>query len=194
MCRVDESVEDGVSRGCVGGEYLVPVGDRDLADDDGGLAPMAVFDKFHEVEHLLVVEALQAEVVKDDQVRGRELVEASVYGGRSSGQGDVLEELLCPEVPHLVPEHAGLSSEGGGDPALAGACGAGDEDGLSVVDEGAGGEMKHLLLFKSPGAVEGQLLKAGRVAEPCVVYEPCVAVRPSGVLLGLEQQLHAVLE
>lgn len=182
---MDEAVEDGVSCGRVGREYLVPVGDRDLADDDGGLASVAVLNELHEIEHLLVVESLQAEVVDDEQVRGSELVEASVDGCRGPCQGDVLEELLRSEVPHFVAQHTGLSAQGGGDPALARAGRSGDEDGLPVVDVGAGGELQHLLLLKSPGAVEGELLKASRVSEPRVVYEPCVAVRPAGVFLGL---------
>ena len=132
-----------------------------------------------------VVESLQAEVVDDEQVRGSELVEASVDGCRGPCQGDVLEELLRSEVPHFVAQHTGLSAQGGGDPALARAGRSGDEDGLPVVDVGAGGELQHLLLLKSPGAVEGELLKASRVSEPRVVYEPCVAVRPAGVFLGL---------
>ncbi len=155
---------------------------------------MSVLDEFHEVEHLLAVKPLQAEVVKDDQVGGGELVEAPVDGGRGPGQGDVLEELQRAKVPDFVSQHAGLPSEGGGDPAFARSRRAGDEDGLSVVDVGAGGELHHLLPLKPSLAVEGQLLKACRVAEPGVVHEPGVTVRPSGVLLGLEQQLHPVLK
>ena len=155
---------------------------------------MAVLDEFHEVEHLLAVEPLQAEVVEDDQVGGGELVEAPVDGGCGPGKGDVLEELQRPEVPDLMAQHAGLPSECGGDPALARSRRAGDEDGLPVVDVGAGGELHHLLPFKPPGAVEGEFLKAGGVAEPCIVYQPGVSVGPSGVLLGLDQQLHPVLE
>lgn len=155
---------------------------------------MSVIDEFHEVEHLLAVKPLQAEVVKDDQVGGGELVEASVDGCRGPGQGDVLKELQRTEVPDLVAQHAGLPSEGRGDPAFARSRRAGNEDGLSVIDVGAGGELHHLLPLKPSLAVEGELLKAGRVAEPGVVHEPGVAVRPSGVLLGLEQQLHPVLK
>ena len=59
---------------------------------------MSVLDEFHEVEHLLAVKPLQAEVVKDDQVGGGELVEAPVDGGRGPGQGDVLKELQRADV------------------------------------------------------------------------------------------------
>ena len=71
---MDEAVEDGIGGSGVGKEYLIPVGDGDLADDDGGLSPVSVLHEFHEVEHLLAVKPLQAEVVKDDQVGGGELV------------------------------------------------------------------------------------------------------------------------
>ena len=72
---MDDSVEDGVRCCGVALKHVVPVHNGQLRDDDGGFPPVPVLDDFEEVEQLLSVEGLHAEVVDDEQVGGGQLVE-----------------------------------------------------------------------------------------------------------------------
>ena len=69
------SVEDGISSCGVGFKAIVPVNYRDLRGYDCRLATVAVLDDFHQVEYLLVVELLDAEVIYDYQIVGCDLLE-----------------------------------------------------------------------------------------------------------------------
>lgn len=101
---------------------------------------MPVLDDLEEVEQLLPVEGLHAEVVDDEQVCGGQLVEEPQQRGLDAVDGHLLEELAEVEVGGVEAAEAGLVAEGRSQPALAGAGRAGDEDRESLPDVVAGGE------------------------------------------------------
>ena len=137
---MDDSVKDGVRRRGVALEHVVPVPDGQLRHDDGGFPPVPVLDDLKEVEQLLSVEGLHAEVVDDEQVGGGQLVEEPRQRGLDAVDGHLLEELAEVEVGGVEAAEAGLVAEGRSQPALAGAGRAGDEDRESLPDVVAGGE------------------------------------------------------
>ena len=107
--------------------------------------------------------------------------------------GHLLEELVEVVVGGVEAAEAGLVAEGRGQPALAGAGRASDEDRESLSDVVAGGERHHLGLFEPPFGVEGDLLDGGLVAEAGFLQQPGVAVRGPLFTLCLEHQLQAVM-
>ena len=137
---MDDSVEDGVGSSGVALEHVVPVCDGQLRHDDGCFSPVSVLDDFEEVEQLLTVEGLHAEVVDDEQVGGGQSVEEPQQRGLDPVYGHLLEEFAEVEVGGVEAAEACLVSEGRGQPALAGAGGAGDEDRESLTDVVAGGQ------------------------------------------------------
>lgn len=191
---MDDSVEDGISRGGVALEHVVPVCHGQLRHDDGGFAPVPVLDDFQEVEQLLSVESLHAEVVDDEQVGGGQPVEGPQQRGLDAVDGHLLEELVEVVVGGVEAAEAGLVAQGRGQPALAGAGRAGDEDGKSFPDVVAGGECHHLGLFEPPFGVEAYLLDGGLVTETGFLEQPGVAVCGALFTLGLEHQFQAVMK
>ena len=155
---------------------------------------MPVLYDFHEVEQLLSVEHLHAEVVDDEQVRLCELGKEAVQAAGHSGERDLLEEAVQVVVGHLQAIHACLVAERGSEPALAGPGGSGDEHRDALAHVVAGGEVQHFLLVHSPPAVADDLVDGGMVAEVRVLDEPCVTALPAAVRLCLYEQLQAVLQ
>ena len=91
---MDDSVEDGIGRGGVALEHVVPVRHGQLRHDDGGFAPVPILYDFEEVEQLLTVESLHSEVVDDEQVGGGQAVEEPQQRGLDAMDGHLLEELV----------------------------------------------------------------------------------------------------
>ena len=85
---VDEAVEDGVGVGGVADEG-VPVGDGELAGDEGGSSAVAIFEDFQQIVAGLGVERLEAPVVEDEQLDGAEGLEAARRSCRRRGRGPV---------------------------------------------------------------------------------------------------------
>lgn len=124
----------------------------------------------------------------------RQPVEEAVQAARHPRQGYLLEEPVEVEVGHLQAVHAGLVPEGGCEPALAGAGGAGDADRDTVPDVVAGGQVEHRLAVQTAGGVEDELVDGGLVAEAGPLQEPRVAAHRAVVKLGLYHHLQAVLQ
>ena len=74
MGFADNAVQDGVGDGRFG-DVLVPFSDRELADDDGAAAFVAVFEDLEQKELDGVGNGLKAKVVEDKQGSFSELVE-----------------------------------------------------------------------------------------------------------------------
>jgi hypothetical protein len=64
---VDDAVEDGVGEGGLADD-LVPLGQRQLAGDQGGGVLVSVLDDLHEIAALIGVEPLGSPVVEDEEV------------------------------------------------------------------------------------------------------------------------------
>lgn len=191
---MDDPVEDSIRGGGVVPEDFIPLGYRQLRDDDGGLLPMPVLYDFHEVKQLLSVEHPHPEVVEDEQVGLRDFGEEAVQGAGDARQRDLLEEAVEVEVGHLVAVHAGLMPQRGGEPSLAGAGGTGHDDGYPVPDVVAVGQVEQLLLVHAVRGVEQDLVDGGLVAVAGLLQELGVAAHRAAVMFDLYHQRQAVAQ
>jgi len=121
---VDQTVQDGACKGGVADEVM-PVFDRELADDHCGSRVIPIFCDFEEIVTVFVVERDEAPVVEDEEVCFGE-------GGEEPGitairLGDVKfgEEPWQTDVLGGAAFAAGLLSEGAGEIAFAATGGAG---------------------------------------------------------------------
>ncbi len=64
---MDEPITDGIGDGCVG-DQLVPVLGGELAGDQGGAQPVAVFEELQEIVLLINAEALEPPDVEHDKI------------------------------------------------------------------------------------------------------------------------------
>ena len=124
---VHQAVQDGIGDGRLSDE-LVPHGDGDLGGHDGALDTHPILKDLVEKQAALVVQGLQAEVVEDEQILLGDALEFLHMGVVHFGDLEVGEELPGVVVGHLVAMVARLIAEGGGEIALAGPRGAGDDD------------------------------------------------------------------
>ena len=61
---MDNSVQYGIRGSGIAVEDVIPVGNRKLAHDDGGVASVAVFYYFHQVKQSLPLKHLHAKVTE----------------------------------------------------------------------------------------------------------------------------------
>ncbi len=113
MSVVDDTVEDGIGDRAIGDE-IVPVCDRDLGCDQGGLPLIAFFDDFEEVEALLIGKRMCSKVVKDEELDACEFVDETRKGAIETGKCQIFEHARRADIEHGVPEPGGLSAEGAG--------------------------------------------------------------------------------
>ena len=77
MGVVEEAVADGVGEGGIADEG-VPLGDGELAGQDGGAGAVPVVEEFEEVTAILVSERVEPPVIDEQDVDARELGQARV--------------------------------------------------------------------------------------------------------------------
>jgi hypothetical protein len=73
---VDEAVENGVGQGRIADNFVPLVG-GDLAGDDGGTAPVTVFEYLEQIDALSVCEDRQSPIVEDQQIDAAEHFEGA---------------------------------------------------------------------------------------------------------------------
>ena len=120
MGVVHEPVEDGVGIGRVA-NHLMPGRDGELAGDDGGAAAVAVLEDFEQVVAGLVVERLQAPVVKDEQLNAAELAREPRVAAVAAGERQIGEQARQALIENGAIVAAGLVAERAGQPTLANA-------------------------------------------------------------------------
>jgi len=96
------------------------------------------------------VERVKPEVVEDDKWRFFELVQELDVGAVELAHGNAFQEPVHSEVQGPVAERTGLSAECAGQIAFAASGGAGDEQVLGTVNEGAVGQRHELFLRQVP--------------------------------------------
>ena len=133
---MDESVEDGVGEGGVA-EQLMPLGQGELAGDEGGARGVSVFE---EVAAVVGVERGESEVVEDEEVGFGEGGEELGVSAVAAGDGEVVQEPGDAQVQCGEAVAAGVVSESTGEPGLADTGGAGDEDVEAFAQPASGGE------------------------------------------------------
>jgi len=71
---VNDPVEDGVGD-CGLANHVVPLRDGQLGGDQGGFSAVALLEDFQEIEALLIIEAVGAPIVEDQQLDTGEFVD-----------------------------------------------------------------------------------------------------------------------
>ena len=130
-------------------EVVVPLGRRELARDDGGPVPVAIFEDLEEVAALGVLDGGEAPVVEDEDVEAGELGEQADLGAVGAGQGEVVREAGGARVVGAVALSTGLVREGAREKALPHLGGADEDDVLMLGDPPAGGELADEGLIES---------------------------------------------
>ena len=114
--------------------------DRQLAGDDGRAAVVAVVHDLQQVAPLLGGERGQAPVVEDQQLDPGQALQQAGVAPVAARQGERLEQPRQTLVEHRAVVAAGLVAEGAGQPGLADAGRAGEQQLLVAVDPIAGGQ------------------------------------------------------
>ena len=91
MGVVNDPVQDGVSDGGFA-NHGVPLGDGELSSDQGGFASVALFKDFDQVKALLIVEAVGAPIIQDQQLDASELVDQTREAAVEAGHGEIFEQ------------------------------------------------------------------------------------------------------
>ena len=169
---MDNSVQYCIRGSGIAVEDVIPVGNRKLAHDDGGVASVAVFYYFHQVKQLLPLKHLHAKVIQYEQVClcyfGEELVQRTGY----PCQCYLLEEFHDVEVHHFVSVQAYLIAQRGSEPALSRTGGACDQHRHTLSDVVARGEACDGGLVHTAAHVIVEVFQRCAVAEPGVLHEP----------------------
>ena len=95
MGIVNDPVQDGVSDGGFA-NHGVPLGDGELSSDQSGFTLVALFKDFEKVKALLIVEAMGAPIIQDQQLDASELVDQTREAAVEAGQGEVFEQSRHP--------------------------------------------------------------------------------------------------
>src|SRR6516162_4551569 len=136
---VDDPVEDGVGQGRLANQ-VVPAVDGDLASDQRGAGPVAVFDDFEHVVALLRPKRLETPIVEDQELDAAEGTHQTRVAAVAACQGEIAEHARDTLIKHRAVVAAGLVAEGAGQPALADAGGPFDDQVLRLLDPTAGNQ------------------------------------------------------
>lgn len=139
---VNETVEDGVSDGRIT-DGLVPLIDGELAGDDGGCLAMAILENFQQVASFLDVQDGQAPVVENEEPGAFDGFENAGVPPVAPRKGESLEEARGAVIHDAAIIAAGLVAKSAGDPALAQASRAGDQQILMTTDPTAIDKVGH---------------------------------------------------
>jgi len=114
---VDEAVEDGVGVGGVT-DQAVPVGDGDLAGNQGGLASVPILEDLEEIMTSLRAERLKAPVIEDQELDRSEALEATGEAAVAVGKSELIEQLGRSDVENGSVVAAGFVAKRAGEPAF----------------------------------------------------------------------------
>jgi hypothetical protein len=123
---MDKAVENGIGNSWISNVGM-PVVDWQLAGDDGGGAPMAIVDDLQQVATLLGVERRQPPVVEDEDLNASQALEHACIASITTGEAKPFQHSWYPLIEHGAIVATGSLAEGTGNPGLADAGGAGDQ-------------------------------------------------------------------
>jgi len=121
---VNEAVEDGIGK-CWIANGLVSVLDGQLAYDNRGGSPMAVFEDFQKVVAFKGCQDCQSPIVDDQHVHACDGFDDTFMAAISAGQSKGLEHAWGALIEDGPSVSASLVPKSAGDPAFAQASGAG---------------------------------------------------------------------
>ena len=96
MGIMDDPVEDGVGDGWFA-DHVVPLSDGQLGGDERGFSPVALLKDFQQIEALLIVEAVGAPIVEDQQLDTGEFVDQPWEAAIEASHGEIFEQTRHPK-------------------------------------------------------------------------------------------------
>ena len=112
----------------------MPLIDGELAGDDGGAVAVAVLEDLQEVVAGRGVERLEAPVVEDEKIDAAERAQQARVAAVTARQGQIAEQSRDALIEHGAIVAAGFVAERRGEPALADAGRAADQEIDAVAD------------------------------------------------------------
>ena len=168
--RMHETVKDGVRNGRIG-DHLVPVIDGELTGHDRRGAAVAIVDDFEQVATLLRGQRRQPPIVEDQKLNTGEALEQAYIASIAARQRQGIEQAWYAMIEHRSIVTACLVAERAGQPTLAGAGFAGDQEVLSAGDPVTGREFGEQRLVETTRRLGVEILDGGvlpetRILEP----------------------------
>lgn len=157
---VDDPVEDCICDGWLA-DHIVTLGNGQLGGNQGGFAPVALFEDFQEIEALLVIERVGAPVVEDEQLDPRELVDEAWEATVEACQGEIFEQAWHTQIEDGMIEPGCLASEGTSQPGFSGSGQTGDDEVLMGFQPGALGQLQGVAPVKAAAGCEVDVFDTG---------------------------------
>ena len=133
MGIVDEAIEHGVGIGGISNEQM-PLVHGELAGDDGGAMTVAIFEDFQEVVTGAGIERLEPPIIEDQQIDTAKAAQQAWVTTVAAGERQIVEQARDALIEHGAIVATGLVAERRGEPTLADACRAADQEIDVVVD------------------------------------------------------------
>ena len=171
---VDDAIQDRVAEGGLA-DNLMPGGHGELAGDQDGAAAVAILDDLHEIAPLAGREAIGSPVVEDEEIDLDQHAEQPREPAVAVGEIEIGEQARHAGVVDGVAVAAGLLRQRAGQPRLADAARAGDQQAAVLGDPAAGGQL-----------LEQRLVEPARRAVVDVLDRGLAVTQPSGAQSGLE--------
>ena len=159
---VQQAVQDGIGDGGFADDGM-PVFDRALAGDDGGIFLIAVLDDFEQIVALRIIERSQKQIIEDKQLDLGQAGERFEMRAIGFGLEEHFEQTRSAQIEHGVTLAGGEVAERAGDITFAHAGGAGQEHGMVVGDPVRGRRVPRSSVCLSRGDVCNRCLRDKRV-------------------------------
>ena len=180
MSVVHQAIEDGIGEGRIADD-LVPVLDRKLAGDHGRAAPVPILHDLQEVAPLLGGHGRKSPVVEDQQLDARQAFEQPGVMAVAAGKRERIEQPRQALIEDRAIVPTGLVTERAGNPTLADAGRADDEQVLVPFDPLAGDELLEQRLIEPARRLHVDVFDDGVLPEAC---EAQAADQPFVLALG----------
>ncbi len=164
MGAVGEPVEGRVGEDRIG-EESYPFAHVAVARDDEGRAAVAFDDQRIEVFGLLLGEAVQGEVIDDQQVGGKVAAEGFLEAVVGARLAELAEQDVGPAEEDRVAGPGGSCAEGLGEEGLADTDGTDEEDVLFLLEEVQGEELVEMAAVDLDGGRPVEVLERDTLLE-----------------------------
>ncbi len=194
MAAVHDAIEDSVGqRGIV--EVGVPMFDRQLTGNQGGFAGGAIVEQFEQIIAFGLTDRCETPIVEDQEIGAGELLQAATEATVAVGDAQFFEQA----AEARVEDGKALATRGlaqrTGEPGLAEAGGAGDEDVVSGANPVGAGEACELTRIETTGTAGVEVLNAGTgILELGLFEQTFQAPRIAPGEFAIDQEAEAVFE
>ena len=189
---VDQPIEDRICDGRIL-EVSVPLLDRELARDQGGLAVVAIVEDLQQVSTDRIGQWGESEVVDDDEIGFGELAQERRLVLQRGVTGELVDEPRKPEAADAVVGAASGMADGARD-VTADTGGSGDEDVEVLGDPLESGDLTQAGAIETAGGLEVDVLDGRFLGE----LGPAQSLtQPTGLTLDdlvLDEKAQALIE